>query len=150
MLSPLVPSTSLVLRTKTVTVVAFDADLHALLQSMREIMRINGGVGLAANQIGIPWSVAVALLPNGLIELVNPRITSENGRQVIRTEGCLSFPELAKHPPIILRPMRITCTYFDRAGNQCKTGILSGKWAQLISHEIDHLEGKTLLSRTVG
>ena len=48
-----------ILRQRTKKVSTFDASLHRLLDDMLETMRDAPGVGLAANQIGVPLQVAI-------------------------------------------------------------------------------------------
>ena len=54
-------------------------------------MRDAPGIGLAANQIGIPLQVAVIELEETVTELINPQIVAPSG-EVIDWEGCLSIP----------------------------------------------------------
>ena len=64
---------------------------HRLLDDMLVTMRDAPGIGLAANQIGVPLQVAVIELEDKVTELVNPEIVSASG-EVIDWEGCLSIP----------------------------------------------------------
>ena len=54
-------------------------------------MRDAPGVGLAANQVGVPLQVAVTEIEGRITELVNPQIVKSSGEQV-DWEGCLSIP----------------------------------------------------------
>jgi peptide deformylase len=109
-----------------------------LLDTMRSFP---GCVGLAAPQIGELVRVAVvdcsehprAVDPNGLMVLVNPRITWSEGAELAR-EGCLSIPELTGNV------RRATSLEID--------GKLSvGFEARCIQHELDHLDGVLFLDR---
>ena len=100
-----------------------------------------GCVGLAAPQIGELVRVAVvdcsehprAESPNGLMVLVNPRITASDGAELGR-EGCLSIPDLTGN---VRRP-----TTIEVAGRTCV-----GFEARCVLHELDHLDGVLFLDR---
>ncbi len=125
-----------ILRERTKKVSTFDASLHRLLEDMLETMRDAPGVGLAANQVGIPLQVAVIEIDGKVTELVNPQIVRVGGEQV-DWEGCLSIPgyvaEVARHE-------KVTVKARDRHGKEFRvkgTELL----ARALQHEIDHLNG---------
>mgnify|MGYP003659103330 CR=1 FL=1 len=64
------------------------ADLTATLLTT---MKDNRGLGLAANQIGIPTR-ALAILTEPPEVLFNPKITYMSDEQENLNEGCLSYP----------------------------------------------------------
>ena len=109
------------LRLKSEDVGQFDAELHTLLDDMYDTMMAQGGVGLAAIQVGIPLNILIINLPNeediqekdALIEAINPVVTQKNGIQIF-TEGCLSIPGFSED---ITRAQHIIVEYFDRDGN---------------------------------
>jgi len=109
-----------------------------LIDTMRSFP---GCVGIAAPQIGELVRVAVvdctdhprAENPNGLMVLVNPRITSSGGDELGR-EGCLSIPELTGNV------RRASALEID--GKQSV-----GFEARCIQHELDHLDGVLFLDR---
>ena len=110
------------LRLKSEDVGQFDAELHTLLDDMYDTMMAQGGVGLAAIQVGIPLNILIINLPNeediqekdALIEAINPVVTQKNGIQIF-TEGCLSIPGFSED---ITRAQHIIVEYFDRDGNK--------------------------------
>src|SRR5688500_14397036 len=125
-----------ILRERTKKVSTFDASLHRLLEDMLETMRDAPGVGLAANQVGIPLQVAVIEIDEKITELVNPQIVRVGGEQV-DWERCLSIPgyvaEVARHE-------KVTVKARDRHGKEFRvkgTELL----ARALQHEIDHLNG---------
>ena len=73
-------------------VTEFNSRLHQLLDDMADTLEKSNGVGLAAPQVGILRRVCVVDIGDGLIELVNPVIIEESGKQN-EGEGCLSCPE---------------------------------------------------------
>lgn len=125
-----------ILRKKSKPVTVFDEKLAVLLDDMAETMYHAKGAGLAAVQVGILRQVAVVDTGEGLIELVNPKITAQSG-ELDEIEGCLSCPERAG---IVTRPTQLTVAAQDRSGNPITiegTELL----ARALCHEIDHLHG---------
>jgi peptide deformylase len=113
-----------------------------LVDTMRSFNRC---VGIAAPQIGELIRVAVvdvrghpkAESDNGLLVLVNPRVTKADGAEVAR-EGCLSLPDLTAN---VRRATRIVV---EHAGGRVES---SGFEARCLLHEIDHLDGILFLDR---
>jgi peptide deformylase len=99
-------------------------------------MRDAPGVGLAANQIGVPLQVAVIEVDEKITELVNPQIVRVAGEQ-LDWEGCLSIPgyvaEVARHD-------RVTVKARDRHGREFRVKG-SELFSRALQHEIDHLNG---------
>ena len=117
----------------------FDWRLAMLLKDMADTMYKAEGVGLAAPQVGILRRVAVVDVTEdhtGLLELVNPEITFEEGSQTGR-EGCLSLPG---RQAVVTRPRKIRVTYQDRKGQTWEMET-EGFEARAICHEVDHLNG---------
>ncbi|MBR3971528.1 MAG: peptide deformylase [Ruminococcus sp.] len=125
-----------VLRKAARPVIEFNKRLHILLDDMAETMYATGGVGLAANQVGILRRVVVIDVGEGLIELVNPEIVEASGNQQ-EVEGCLSSPG---EYGITDRPMYVRVEAFDRFGNEVS---YEGEdlLARAFCHELDHLDG---------
>jgi peptide deformylase len=125
-----------ILRERTKRVSSFDASLHRLLDDMLETMRDAPGVGLAANQIGVPLQVAVIEVDNRITELVNPQVVKGSGEQ-LDWEGCLSIPGYVAE---VTRHEKVTVKARDRHGKEFRvkgTELLS----RALQHEIDHLNG---------
>src|SRR3990170_1756757 len=86
-----------VLRNKTARVETIDDTIQRLIEDMVETMHAAPGVGLAANQVGVPLQVAVIDLStreeqenrHPLLVLINPEMLSQEG-SVTEEEGCLS------------------------------------------------------------
>ncbi len=108
-----------------------------LLDDMIETMRKDGGVGIAAPQVGVARRICI-LEPNEhmLIEMINPEILSQEGEQ-ISTEGCLSVPGMVGE---VKRPTKVEVKYQNRNGEDIITEF-EGYDAIVFSHELDHLEG---------
>jgi len=126
----------LILRERTKKVSTFDASLHRLLDDMLETMRDAPGVGLAANQIGIPLQVAVTEIDGTVTELVNPQVVKGSGEQ-LDWEGCLSIPGYVAE---VGRHAKVTVKARDRRGKEFR---VKGEelFARALQHEIDHLNG---------
>ncbi len=125
-----------ILRERARKVTNFDASLHRLLDDMLQTMRDAPGIGLAANQIGIPLQVAVIELEEKVTELVNPQIVKASG-EIVDWEGCLSIPGFVAE---VKRNARVTVKARDRHGKEFR---VRGEelFARALQHEIDHLSG---------
>jgi peptide deformylase len=125
-----------ILRERTKRVTSYDASLHRLLDDMLETMRDAPGVGLAANQVGIPLQVAVIEIEDRITELINPQIVRSSGEQ-LDWEGCLSIPGFVAE---VKRAAKVTVKARDRHG---KAFRVKGDelFARALQHEIDHLNG---------
>jgi peptide deformylase len=126
----------------------FDQDLRDLSAKMMEAMYEEGGVGLAAPQVGIEQKLLV-LNPTGSkddrsgeMTLCNPKITKKKGRE-FEEEGCLSFPGIHAE---VERWVDITVTYQDLDGQE-QTLKTDGWLARIIQHELDHLDGIVFTDR---
>ncbi len=133
---PILTADAPVLRERTKKVSSYDASLHRLLDDMLETMRDAPGVGLAANQVGVPLQVAVIEIENRITELVNPQIVKVAGEQ-LDWEGCLSIPGYVAETG---RYAKVTVKARDRHGREFR---VKGDelFARALQHEIDHLNG---------
>lgn len=125
-----------ILREKTKKVTDFDASLHRLLDDLLETMRDAPGIGLAANQVGVPLQVAVIEIEGKITELVNPKVVRRSGITV-DWEGCLSIPGFVAE---VERSEKVTVQARDRNGREFR---VKGDelFARALQHEIDHLNG---------
>ena len=103
---------------------------------MADTMYNAEGVGLAAVQVGVLRRIVVIDVGDGLIELINPEITDEEGAQC-DLEGCLSLPGKQGYT---IRPKTVKVKAQNRDGNWC---VYKGSdlKAKAFCHEIDHLDG---------
>jgi len=151
-----------VLRQKGKAVGEITEEILALAENMIETMREANGVGLAAQQVGVPLLLTVLEVeqsedrpstmtiegkPADLAEwmpmvLVNP-VLELGAEKVEGTEGCLSFPEITAE--------------IERAGwVKAKGRLLDGReiefeatglLARALQHETDHLNGILFIDR---
>ena len=137
-----------VLTTKTRKVREINGKTRDLAKEMIVTMRANGGVGLAAPQIGVPLRMAVYQLPEDSepTVLVNPYIVRKKGDQLCEGEGCLS---IVGFRGTTLRSSDVRVRAYDLDGKEIK---VRGKnlLAQVLEHEIDHLNGVLLFERLIG
>ncbi len=92
-------------------------------------------VGLAANMIGIRKRIIAFVYGEGFMVMFNPVITQKSGEYETE-EGCLSLDGVRKTK----RYRNITVEYTDIRWKKTKQSF-SGFEAQIIQHEMDHLEG---------
>jgi len=130
-----------VLSTKTRPVTEFGPDLDRLLEEMMESLRAAEGIGIAANQIGVPLAVAWVGREDGtFFEIANPTVL-EKSEPVSLEEGCLSVPHEWEQTR---RFARVRVRYQDRTGAERELSA-EGRLAHVLQHEIDHLAGTTFV-----
>jgi len=132
-----------VLRQKAKKVSKVDKSIQQLIDDMIETMRAASGVGLAANQIGVPLKIAVIEIPGEeVIILVNPEIIKKEGERTVG-EACLSVPGCHGE---IKRAVRVKVKARDKQGRNIR---VKGEefLAQALEHEIDHLNGILYVDR---
>lgn len=115
---------------------------RTLAVSLIETMKEKYGVGLAANQVGIPLRVFVAGSEGVGFAFFNPEIISTTGETTFE-EGCLSFPGLFLP---IKRPETVKIKYQDMNG-VWQEKEFSGLTARIVLHEYDHMEGIVYTSK---
>ena len=108
-----------------------------LINDMLDTMYEEGGVGLAAPQVGILKRIVVIDVGDGPIVLINPEIIEQSGEQT-GEEGCLSVPGKAG---TVTRPKYVKARGLNEDMEEIE---VEGEelLARAICHEIDHLEGK--------
>jgi peptide deformylase len=139
-----------VLRNKTARVERIDGALDRLIEDMVETMHAAPGVGLAANQVGVPLQLAVIDLSSReneeqrhpLLVIINPELIAMEG-SVLEEEGCLSIPDYAEK---VRRAARVKVRAQDRTGKQFELEA-EGLMAKALQHEIDHLNGLLFVDR---
>lgn len=105
-------------------------DLMDTLQANRDRC-----VGMAANMIGVKKRIIIAGISGISLVMYNPVILRK-AEPYETEEGCLSLEGVRK----TTRYRRITVEYTDQRWKK-QTGTFTGFDAQIIQHELDHLEG---------
>ncbi len=130
------------LRWKSKDVTRIDAELRVMVEQMFDLMYAARGIGLAANQVGLPYRLFV-INPAGDKEekdqefvFINPQITRKKGSETDE-EGCLSLPEVFGP---VTRATKIIVDAFDLDGQQFELE-LEDLPARVVQHEYDHVEG---------
>ena len=106
-------------------------------------MAAHGGVGLAANQIGVPYRVFALRTSPEVTVCFNPKIVHTSDEQELLEEGCLSFPELIVK---VKRPKLIRARFTYPSG-ETVTETYTGITARAFQHEHDHLNGIIFYTR---
>ena len=118
-------------------------DRKELTEDMFKAMHRYGGIGLSANQVGLPFNMFVIgdnlNINNGLkMSCFNPMIVSASKETILMKEGCLTYPFLFLS---ILRPRKVVVKYEDENGD-LKEGHLDGMMSRIWQHEYDHMLGR--------
>ncbi len=130
-----------VLRKMCLPIDDIDGELVTLAGNMVETTLAAPGVGLAANQIGLPWrlfviNIGVETDKENLVTVINPEITSMEGSE-LGEEGCLSIPDVMAE---VTRASQIEIKGYDLDGNEVRYEA-EGYLARAFQHEMDHLNG---------
>ncbi len=128
---------------KSRPVTVFDQKLAILVEDMRETLRKEEGVGLAAPQVGVLRRIFVAdihLDGSEYKEFINPVILTATGKNDKYYEGCLSFPgrtfRVTRADKVTMRAQDLTGAFFEYKAEDFA--------ARCLLHEYDHLNGVTL------
>ena len=119
-------------------------DPKTIVENMAEAMEKYGGLGLSANQVGLPYKMFVMKTADkGTVGFFNPKITRVSQETDNLKEGCLSFPDIYL---MIKRSKTIELEYQDEQG-ESHTLVLEGMAARCVQHECDHLNGILFIQR---
>lgn len=150
------------LRAKGRRIETIDDEIHQLAEDMMDTMIEADGVGLAAQQVGLPFQMCIVdvtgitnrpstMVVNGQsvdpeqhmpLILINPEI-EPFGKNRSGSEGCLSFPGISTD---ITRPgsVRVKAQTLDGTEVTFEAG---GLLARAVQHEHDHLHGILFIDR---
>lgn len=118
----------------------FDDELRTLCDDMFETMYDDGGVGLAAPQIGLSLRLFVMDCEGIKLVAANPEIIERSGEDMGQ-EGCLS---LGKVPAVVVRAMKAKLRAQDLEGSWFEMEA-EGYAARCFQHETDHCDGKLFI-----
>jgi len=132
-----------VLKTASDPIVEITEPIRSLVKDLEETTALPGRAGVAAAQIGVNLRVFSYHVDGVIGHLINPEIIEYIGEPEAMDEGCLSIPEIwgktHRHPSV-----RVSGKTVDGETKELEaTGLL----AQVMQHEIDHLDGILYLDR---
>lgn len=110
---------------------------HELVNQLLQTMNDFKGVGLSANQLGLPYRVFVMRGDEYNFAFFNPKIVSHSNNVDTLEEGCLSVPGVVLK---VTRPKSIRVRFQTPSG-ATDTKTFDGLSARVIQHEVDHLDG---------
>ena len=127
------------------------AETRALVDLMKKTMHAAQGIGLAANQIGLPWSVFVGQVSSAqgkpkFYALFNPKVAWASQETSGFEEGCLSIP---RRYGVVSRAEKVVVEAQDKQGRPVKIKAW-GLLARMFQHEIDHLNGAVFTDTATG
>jgi peptide deformylase len=140
------PHPALVHATKALT--SIDKKIHLHVGEMIETMYDAKGLGLAANQVALPYQVLVMNITGDPSQkeqehvFINPVIVEKKGVQE-GDEGCLSFPDLFQK---VRRAKTVKVQAYNLKGEQVEV-VAHDLAARCWQHELDHLNGIVFISK---
>lgn len=150
------------LRTRGRRIDKIDKSIRELAADMIDTMREAEGIGLAAQQVGLPVQLFVLDVPEMKdrpsrmrvagdevpfeeqmpMVVLNPEIETF-GKAYAESEGCLSFPGLKGD---VLRPISVRVKAQSLDGSTIAFEA-DGLLARAVQHEFDHLQGILFIDR---
>ena len=125
-----------------------DAELRGIVRQMFDLMYSHKGIGLAANQVDLPYRLFLINLasdPTAKDEehvFINPVISQPKGTAEDR-EGCLSFPNIFAP---VKRSEKIVISAYNLSGEEIHWE-LNDLFGRAVQHEYDHLDGTLFIDR---
>jgi len=115
-------------------------EIRTLTEEMKLLMAEEGGIGLAAPQVGVLHRIIVVRDEEEYLTFLNPEIHEHLDKHQME-EGCLSLPGVSVN---VTRDFSIYMTAIDISGDQIKMEV-EGLTARIIQHEVDHLNGVLII-----
>lgn len=110
-------------------------------QELVKFMYEHNSIGLAANQVGVPYQIFVMRGDPENFVCFNPKIVLPSVEVVSLEEGCLSYPGLLVK---VKRPQHVRVRFHTPNGDVL-TKTFTGLTARIFQHELEHLEGKRFI-----
>ena len=121
--------------------------IAALVQDLKDTLKVSEGCGLAAPQIGVSKRVLIVdgdevadtfpYLKGFKRTLINPVVLEESEKKCEYSEGCLSVPGIYSD---VVRPESITVEYYNEELERV-VETFDKFGARMIQHEMSHLDG---------
>ena len=136
------------LRVQSQEVDQYDAHAFETLAATLEAFRRRHGFGraISAPQIGIAQRFIALNLGRGTFFIVNPVITWKSEETFTMWDDCMSFPDLLVR---VERVRSLSIEYVDEQGARKEWRDLGQAEAELLQHEIDHLDGVLAIDRAI-
>lgn len=140
------------LRVRAPEVTRIDGATHGLIEdlvaTLSDFRRTAGfGRAIAAPQVGASQRIIAVHLGASPFALINPEVTWRSAEMMEVWDDCLSVPnrlvKVDRHKSISLR-------YLNERGEVRTWDKLPADLAELVQHEIDHLDGILMLDRALG
>ncbi|MFH0928695.1 MAG: peptide deformylase [bacterium] len=120
-------------------------ETQRFIDDMIETMHTENGVGLAAPQVDKSLRIITTSHEGRAEAFVNPSLSKLSWSKVMSDEGCLSIPGVYG---IVRRHRSARLTAFSREGKPISIKV-SGVFAVILQHEIDHLDGILFTDKVV-
>lgn len=111
-------------------------DVTELSMDLIETMNFYQGIGLSANQIGLPYRVFVMRADKPFV-CFNPKVIMPSEELISLEEGCLSIPGLIAK---VTRSKHVKVRFQTPSG-AVVTKTFTGMTARCFLHEMDHMDG---------
>jgi peptide deformylase len=122
--------------------------VHAMRGILATFRRRHGfGRGIAANQIGLAFRMVVVNLGAGAQVLINPKLSQVSERTLTLWDDCMCFPDLLVR---VRRHAQVTVEFHDENGQPGQWALDKFDEAELLQHELDHLDGVLAVDRVEG
>jgi len=118
-------------------------DPNELAVGLIQIMNDYKGVGLSANQVGIPFRVFVMRSSPENFVCFNPRIVHYGDEMETLEEGCLSFPGVN----VKVKRSKHIRVRFQTPSGETTSMTFDGLTARVFQHEMDHLDGIVFVNK---
>ena len=125
-----------------------DPELREMITQMFKLMYEAKGVGLAANQVDLPYRFFIVNLQSDpeprakSMVFINPVLSRPKGSDEAE-EGCLSLPGLYAQ---VKRSEKVTIDAYNLEGEPVHLEA-EGLLARVLQHETDHINGKLFIDR---
>lgn len=141
-----------ILYTKSKPVPLNDPNIKAVLEDMHYTTTTLDGVGVAANQVGLPIRAIIVnsdrVRPQEPqqhqgkpLQMINPVIIEKSAETYTPTEACMSLPGVSAQ---VIRHEWVTVEYYDENWVHHKIEKAIGLLGQCIQHEINHIDGRVI------
>jgi peptide deformylase len=135
-----------VLKTASDPILKITEQTRSLIQDLEDTAALPGRAGVAACQIGVNLRAFSYNVEGQIGHLINPEIVEYSGELLELEEGCLSLPEIWSKTP---RYAAVVIRGLNQSGDELEIAA-EGLLAQVMQHELDHLDGKVYLDRLAG